>query len=93
MSDVVERAKDWASSAEVAHTYGVSVPSNFPTIGMVRELVAEVERLRDLVAEFRKRDESATRVIESQKAEIERLRDLYARTRTEAEELRSGGVR
>lgn len=31
---------------------------------LVPELVAELERARDLIAEFRKRDESATRVIE-----------------------------
>ncbi len=47
MSDIVERAKNWAADAKTAHVYGVSVRADLSTIGMVNELVAEVQRLRD----------------------------------------------
>ncbi len=45
-SDITERALNWASDAQVAHTYRVSIRADLSTITMVRELVAEVERLR-----------------------------------------------
>lgn len=42
--------------------------------GRAIDAEAEVRRLNDLVAEFRKRDEVATRVIEGQRAEVEHYR-------------------
>lgn len=50
MSDIVERAKNWAADAKIAHVYGVSVRADLSTIGTVNELSAEVEWLRSAVA-------------------------------------------
>lgn len=50
------------------------------------QLQTEIERLEDLVAEFRKRDQSATGVIESQRAEVERLRGALDRVEELAEQ-------
>lgn len=43
--DIVERAKNWAADAKTAHVYGVAVRVDLSTIGMVNELIAEVEHL------------------------------------------------
>lgn len=47
---------------------------------LVPELVAELERARDLITEFRKRDESATRVIERLKAREDTVAEASYRT-------------
>lgn len=50
MSNIVDRAKNWAADTKRAHVYGVSVRADLSTIGMVNELVAEVQRLRSTLA-------------------------------------------
>lgn len=54
-ADVVARATDWVADAKVAHAYGVGVRADLSTIGMVSDLLAEVEQLRSSVAALQTR--------------------------------------
>ena len=64
MLDTIALAQDRA----IAHAY-----IDDAYAAMLRELLAKVERQQDLIDEFRRRDEAATKVIERYRAEVERL--------------------
>lgn len=78
--DITDRVKDWTNTAEYAVAHRVGVPFGASEVKMLRELLAEVERLRACIKGWRQSADRDARTMEALRrdrdqalAEVERL--------------------